>query len=375
MSELKVNLARLQAACDNPRALLDRYLAQGKKVVGCFAPYTPEELVYAAGMIPMGMWGGCTEYRLSKSYLPAFACPVMQANMEFGLSGAYEGMSAVIIPAICDTLRCMTQNWRFGVKSIPMVPIVYPQNRTHPASVDYLVSELESVQALLYAYTGQMMNEKALCEAIDIYNAHNAAMREFDRVANEHLDIVTPRVRHIVHKSAFFFDKKEHTVILNNVIDGLKQLPVHQWSGSRVVLAGILCEPDELLDLFEEFQIAVVADDLAQESRQYRTDTPEKGGGGLKRLALQWMNRYGCSLIHELGKPRGNMLVQLCRETSADGVISCMMKFCDPEEYDQPYYQADLRAAGYPYTTIDIDQQSGSLEQLRTRIQSFSEML
>jgi len=127
--------------------------------------------------------------------------------------------------------------------------------------------------------------------------------------------------------------------------------------------------------IFEEFNMAVVADDLAQESRQYRTDTPTKGGGGLKRLALQWMNRYGCSLIHELGKPRGNMLSQLCKETGADGVVTCMMKFCDPEEYDQPYYQADLRDAGYPYAVIDIDQQNYSLEQIRTRIQTFGEML
>ena len=76
----------------------------------------------------------------------------MQANLELGLKGAYEGLSAVVIPAICDTLRCMTQNWRFGVTSIPMIPIVYPQNRTSPASVDYLISEFESVLAVSYTH-------------------------------------------------------------------------------------------------------------------------------------------------------------------------------------------------------------------------------
>lgn len=54
----------------------------------------------------------------------------------------------------------------------------------------------------------------------------------------------------------------------------------------------------------------------------------------------------GCSLIHEEGKPRGQMLIDMCREKKADGVISCMMKFCDPEEYDQPYFERDLRKAG-----------------------------
>ena len=375
MADWKTSLERLQRACANPREQLDRYLEQGKQVVGCFAPYAPEELVHAAGLIPMGMWGGRTELKLAKSYLPAFACPIMQANMELGLKGAYQGISAVIIPTMCDTLRCMTQNWRFGMKDIPMIPIVYPQNRTAPASVDYLISEFETVLTILYTITGNMVSEKSMEEAIAVYNQHNAAMREFDTAANDHLDVITPKVRHVVHKSAFFFEKGEHTALVQEIIAGLKELPAHHWTGNKIILAGILCEPEEVLDILEENQLAVVADDLAQESRQYRTDTPEKGGGALKRLALQWNARYGCSLIHELGKPRGKMLAKMCQETGAQGVISCMMKFCDPEEYDEPYLEADLRKAGIHVMNIDIDPLNHSYEQVRTRVQSFCEML
>ena len=106
MAELEKNLALLKAACDDPKSMLKKYLSEGKQVIGCFAPYTPEQLVCAAGMVPMGLWGGQTEYQLAKSYLPAFACPIMQANMEFGLSGVYKGLSAVIIPAICGEMAC-----------------------------------------------------------------------------------------------------------------------------------------------------------------------------------------------------------------------------------------------------------------------------
>lgn len=375
MSDLNQSLASLKAACDQPASRLRHYLSQGKKVVGCFPPYAPEELIHAAGIIPMGLWGGRTELKLSKSYLPAFACPIMQADMEFGLNGAYQGLSAVIIPAMCDTLRCMTQNWRYGVKDIPMIPIVYPQNRTSPASVDYLISEFETVNTMLYTITGQMMSEDALCRSIQVYNEHNAMMRQFDVVANDHLDVITPRVRHIVHKSAFFYEKGEHIAILRSLIQELERRPVYPWPGKKVLLAGIMCEPEEILEILEENQIAVVADDLAQESRQYRTDTPLQGGGGLKRLALQWNLRHGCSLIHQMDKPRGSMMIQMCQTAGAQGVISCMMKFCDPEEYDQPFYETELKNAGYPCLSIDIDPQDASFEQVRTRIQTYSEML
>ena len=61
MADLQESIARLQAACRNPRAQMDHYLGQGKKVVGCFAPWAPVELIHASGMIAMGMWCGHTE--------------------------------------------------------------------------------------------------------------------------------------------------------------------------------------------------------------------------------------------------------------------------------------------------------------------------
>ena len=375
MADLHTNIESLKQACQNPRAQLDKYLAEGKKVIGCFEPYTPEELVHASGMIPLGLWGGQTDLKLVKSYLPPFACPIMQANLELGLNGTYKGLSGVIIPAICDTLRCMTQNWRFGVPDIPMIPIVYPQNRASTASTDYLISEYENVLVMLATITGQMMTEKALFRTIEIYNEHNAVMRDFTTLAVKHLDIITPAVRHAIMKSALFFEKSEHTAIVKEINESLKALPDYNFVGRKVILTGITGEPDAFLEILTKNMRAVVGDDLAQESRQFRTDIPINGGGGLKRLALQWKNRTCCSLIHELGKPRGSLLRELCQQTQADGVINCLMKFCDPEEYDQPWLEADLNKAGYPCLTVEIDPLNTSFEQLHTRIQTFAEML
>lgn len=375
MADLHTNIESLKQACQNPRAQLDKYLAEGKKVIGCFEPYTPEELVHASGMIPLGLWCGQTDLKLVKSYLPPFACPIMQANLELGLNGTYKGLSGVIIPAICDTLRCMTQNWRFGVPDIPMIPIVYPQNRASTASTDYLISEYENVLVMLATITGQMMTEKALFRTIQIYNEHNAVMRDFTTLAVKHLDIITPAVRHAIMKSALFFEKSEHTAIVKEINESLKALPDYNFVGRKVILTGITGEPDAFLEILTKNKLAVVGDDLAQESRQFRTDIPINGGGGLKRLALQWKNRTCCSLIHELGKPRGSLLRELCQQTQADGVINCLMKFCDPEEYDQPWLEADLNKAGYPCLTVEIDPLNTSFEQLHTRIQTFAEML
>lgn len=75
MADLHTNIECLTNACKNPRAQLDKYLAAGKKVIGCFEPYTPEELVHASGMIPMGLWGGHTELNARKELSPCICLP------------------------------------------------------------------------------------------------------------------------------------------------------------------------------------------------------------------------------------------------------------------------------------------------------------
>ena len=45
------------AVAANPKGQLKAYKDAGKKCIGVMPYYAPEELVYAAGMMPFGMWG------------------------------------------------------------------------------------------------------------------------------------------------------------------------------------------------------------------------------------------------------------------------------------------------------------------------------
>jgi benzoyl-CoA reductase/2-hydroxyglutaryl-CoA dehydratase subunit BcrC/BadD/HgdB len=72
-------------------------------------------------------------------------------------------------------------------------------------------------------------------------------------------------------------DKAEHRQLAQKLMTELKKNPAEEWAGKRVVLTGIMAEPDEFLDILSENGLAVVADDLAQESRQFRVDVPRWG--------------------------------------------------------------------------------------------------
>ena len=92
-------------------------------------------------------------------------------------------------------------------------------------------------------------------------------------------------------------------------------------------------------------------------------------------MAGRICDQKGDTFLYEEEKTRGQMLIDLVREKKADAVVIFMMKFCDPEEFDYPIYKKELEAAGIPMLYLEIDQQIDSFEQIRTRVQSFTEML
>ncbi len=374
MANLDLTLKKLQDIADNPNTMFKKYLGEGKKVIGCFPIYTPGEVVHAAGMIPFGLWGGQVNPALAGQYAPVFICSIMRSCLEYGMLGYFKGMSAVIMPILCDTFRGMSGAWRVGVKDIPLIGFIQPQNRTDKGARDYMAAEYEVVKEKLEKIAGTKITEEALQQSIKLYNEHNDLMMKFAQIANDHLDVITPKVRHAVIKSALFMEKSEHLALLKEVLEGLNALPKHNWTGKKVILTGITAEPNEMLDILAENGIAVVGDDLAQESRQYRTPIPNSGLA-LQSLADQWQNRTGCATVYEVNNTRAEQIIDMVKNTNADGVVICLMSFCDVEEYEYPMLANAFDKAKVRNLCINIDQSSEGAGQYRTKIQSFVETL
>lgn len=375
MDNIKNILSKLEEVSNNPVKVIADYKEKtGNEVIGCLPVYIPEEIIYAAEMLPMGIWGGNVDIDLAKQYYPAFCCSIMQSCMELGLKGAYDDLAAVIIPGMCDTLNCMGQNWKSAIKNVPYISLVHPQNRKLEAGVEYLASEYGHVKAKLEKIRGKEITEEELQNSIEIYNEHRKTMREFVEQVARYTNTISNYNRNIVIKSGFFMRKDEHTKIVRELNNLLSALPEEKYDGKKVLATGIILDSKEILDIFEENNIRIVADDLAQESRQFRTDVPE-GKNALERLAKQWSNIEGCSLAYDPKKARGSIISKEVKDKGLDGVVFAMMQFCDPEEYDYPIVKSDIEKDGIPTTFIEIDQQSKSYEQIRTRIQTFAEML
>ena len=195
-------LACFHEAVADPRKLMDKYLAEGRKVVLTAPVYTPEEII---------------QINEAKKYFPAFICTIMQSIVELGIKGVYDGASAIVIPSLCDSLKVIGQNWKYAVKGIPFIAMTYPQNRKPAFGHTFTKAGYEYVIRGLEEATGLKFDDEKLAESIEVYNAHNAAMRALVPALAAHSEITCAQ-RSDIFKSAFFMRKEEHTALVNELL-------------------------------------------------------------------------------------------------------------------------------------------------------------
>ena len=376
---IEILLKEFQDVAYSPNKQLANFKAQGKKVIGVLPYYAPEELVYAAGMVPMGMWGSNNKTIVrAKEYCATFYCTIAQLALEMLLDGTMDQLDGLITPTICDTLRPMSQNFRVSIgDKIPTIFLAHPQNRFAPWGLQFCVDQYTNVKKMLENIAGKEITSEDIRNAIKVYNASRAARREFVKLASDHCDVVTPTLRSAVLKATYFMLKDEYTEKLVALNNELKALPVCDWKGVKVVTSGIIVDNPTLLKIFEDNNIAIAADDVAHESRSFRTDASEEGDP-MMALAQQFADIDYEVLLYDPASAenrRGEFVANMVKESGAQGLILFMQQFCDPEEMEYPCLKKALDEAGIPHIKLGVDQQMRDFGQASTAIQAFADVL
>ena len=373
-------LAEFRKIADSPKAQLDKYKAKGMKAVGVMPYFAPEELVFAAGMFPAGMWGSNTKtISRAKEYCASFYCSLVQLDLEMLLDGTMDRLDAVITPTCCDTLRPNSQNIKVSMKDrMKVIFLASPQNRFPECGVRYTESRYRMIRGELDEVSGGKMTDEEIQNAIRVYNRSRAARREFVRLAGEHPEAVSAVLRSGVLKASCFMLKDEYTDRLEALNEELRALPKSDWKGVRIVTSGIICDNPALLQILDDNNCAIVADDVAQETRSFRCDCPEDDADPIHALAVQFKNQDYDVLLYDKYSDenrRGEYVAGLCKDHNADGLILFMQQFCDPEEMEYPYLKKALDAADIPHIRLGIDQQMRDFGQAKTAIQAFADVL
>ncbi|MDD6651682.1 MAG: 2-hydroxyacyl-CoA dehydratase family protein [Eggerthellales bacterium] len=374
MERIEAILSEMQEASEHPVRAIQRYNTDDKKVIGLAPYFVPKELVRAAGMYPVELWGGDVTPSEAHKYYPVFYCSILLTLMELGLKGDYDFLSGIIIPTTCDGLRNLEEDWKYAKPDMPVISFVQPVKRSGDPARRYYAAELHHVQHELEKISGTRILDRDLHKEIQLANEHRALMRRFDEVAPAHLDIFTPTRRHWVYKAARVMPREVHAALVSELLSLVEARPAYDFKGIKLVATSLLIDSEELLSALEAQNIAIVGDDVAGWSKPYETDAPRVLDPFLA-LADIWQGMQGCSVLYDEKKLRGELLIQKAKERGAQGVLISIIKFCEEEEFDYPVLKDEFAKAGLPALYLESETQGHVDEQAATRIQAFAEML
>ena len=364
---------------EHPYRILSQYKKEGKKVIGVLPYYAPAELVVAAGMVPMGIWGSNKKtIAHAKEYCATFYCTIAQLALEMLLDGTLDDLDGLITPTICDTLRPMSQNFRVAMEGkLPCIFLAHPQQRKPAFGLQFTMDQYQHIKTELEKIAGKTITDDGLRAAIKVMNKSRAARRAFVQLANEHCDVVSAVKRSSVLRAAWFMEPAAYAEKLEALNAELAKLPAADWKGKKIVTSGIICDNPKLLQIFDDNKIAIAADDVAQESRSFRVDASEEGDP-MMALAQQFADQdYDILLYDEHSEQnrRADFVVDKIKKSGAQGLVLFMQQFCDPEEMEYPYLKKALDAADIPHIKLGVDQQMRDFGQASTAIQAFADVL
>jgi benzoyl-CoA reductase subunit C len=91
----------------------------GRKAIGYMPIYVPREIVHAAGMLPVGVYGGGDQLEVIQgdAYYQSYICRIPRSTVELGLTGRLDCLDGMLFPAICDVISNLSGMWQIMFKA------------------------------------------------------------------------------------------------------------------------------------------------------------------------------------------------------------------------------------------------------------------
>jgi benzoyl-CoA reductase subunit C len=350
----------------------------GGHAVGHFQVYFPEELIHAAGMLPVTLMGAGSrlEAKQADSHIGSFICSICRTSLELGFSGRVGFLDAFYTTPICDVARNLAGIWGRNFKGMTAEILYLPQNANAKQAVPYLRNEYARVLAELERIAGRPIEEADLRRSIGIYNENRRLLRELYRFKRETPWLLSTTETYVLAKAGTVMPREEHNEILRAALAEIPNRDGRRQDRVRVVFEGGFCEqpPLDMLQLIEE-ACYIVDDDLLIGMRWIVDDVPETGDP-LYALAESYLERstYSC-VQHDDRKPKEEMLLRRLAESGGQAVILAAAKMCEPGLDEQVAYSKALEEKKIPFLLLDFEEKMTAFERMRMEVETFVESI
>lgn len=351
----------------------------GRACIGFFPVYVPQEVIHAAGALPVAIWGAGEriEVEHADARIQSFICSISRSTLELGLTGRTAFLDGMLFGSLCDVARNLSGVWKRNFPTQFTDYLHYPQNLHSDAARGHYRHELLRLAQEIGRLTGHQTTDADLTRSLDVYERQRALLRDLSALRAAEPWRLSLEEWYVLVRAAGLREPEAHNLVLEEVLNLLATRQRPARDGVRVVLEGSFCEQPalELLRVLDEAHCFVVDSDLSRGLRWFKEPLSRSADPWHDVVEAYFVHAEGSVVRHASPAERSTRLVERARASGAQGVIFCIAKFCEPAFYDFVLNKRALERAGIPHATVEFEEKMGSFDSIRTQAETFSESI
>jgi benzoyl-CoA reductase/2-hydroxyglutaryl-CoA dehydratase subunit BcrC/BadD/HgdB len=362
----------LRSYYNDSTAFAKEWKANGGKVVGYFCDSVPEEILIAAGFLPVrinSMPGNDIRKAIEKMGRAEGYANSMAARV---INGEYSFLDYLVVPHSRDSVHKMYSVFEHIRKENPEcgIPELYFLDKAHSS---YMTSQLYNrdrileMKAQIETWSGKEITDSALLDAIAVCNVCRGLLNELKELRRRADSPVSGTEALQIIGASMFMEKRRFNELLRKFLDSLTEGP--KSDRVRLYFSGGPQDNVELYKLIEENGAVIIAEDHCWGNRAGDC-TVELADNPLEDLIHRYNTKSPCPHNPPLAN-RIKYFEKCVDESGADGVLFyCIMG--DAQAWDIPDELKMLENKGIPavymqkqkYPAIDAEKVVGAVTEL-----------
>ncbi len=355
---------------------------QGANIVGIFCTYSPLELIYAAGAVPISLCGGDNEViQAAEMHLPKNLCPIIKSSYGNALTEScpYFYFSDLIIgETTCDGKKKMYEILG-KIKNVHVMHL--PQGQMKEHGFEYWKKEMIELKKVLENKFNVNITDEKLRRAIKERNRERKILLDFYELGKlDPVPISGYEINTVMEAIEFRFDRNKacdeimkRTAELKEKYE--KELKGKKTNRPRILITG--CPTggvrDKVVKQIEDIGADVVCFENCSGPKE-KIELVDEFIDPIDALTKKYLN-INCSVM----TPNPNRLKglgEMIDEYKVDGIVEVILQAChtfNVESFNVKNYVENEK--NKPYICIETDYSESGTGQLNTRFNAFIEML
>lgn len=357
--------------------------AQGRKVIGSFCVFVPEEITLAADAVHVGLCSGADAGKeQAEKLVPRNTCALIKSFIGFKLAKLCpftESCDLIVGETTCDGKKKAYE--AFG-ELAPMLVLEVPQQK-EARDRDLWKAEVLRYKAEVEKLTGKTITAEKLKAAIKTVNSRRRVLQRLNKLRAADPAPVSGRDALLINQVGFYDDPVRFTASIASLCDQIEERikagrGVAPQGTPRLLLSGCpMAVPNWKLPYVIEGSGAVIVGEESCIGTRNTRDLVEESGQSVEEMIEAIVDRYlkiDCACFTPNSERMDNVAA-MARELKADGVVQYTLMFCQPYAHEAIKLSNRLEKEAIPSLAIETDYSMEDVEQLKTRVEAFVEML